>query len=87
MPAPIQDPRHKVIAQKLMQLRKDRGLLQIDIAQRLHRPQTFVSKVESGHRRVDILELLDILKALEADPHAFVDEVMTLSKYDTQTGA
>jgi len=49
MPAPIHDPRHKVIAQKLMQLRKDRGLLQIDIAQRLHRPQTFVSKVESGH--------------------------------------
>lgn len=87
MPAPIHDPRHKVIAQKLTQLRKDRGLLQIDIAQRLHRPQTFVSKVESGHRRVDILELLDILKALEADPHAFVDEVMTLNKYDTQAGA
>ena len=58
-----------------------------ELAQRLHRPQTFVSKVESGHRRVDILELLDILKALEADPHAFVDEVMTLNKYDTQAGA
>ena len=82
MPAPISDPRHKAIAQKLTQLRKDRGWLQIDVAQRLHRPQTYVSKVESGHRRVDILELLDLLKALEADPHAFVDEVMALSKYD-----
>ncbi len=85
MPAPISDPRHKAIALKLTQLRKDRGLLQTDVAQRLHRPQTFVSKVESGHRRVDILELLELLKALEADPHAFVDEVMSLSKYDPPT--
>ncbi len=30
---------------------------------------------------------MDILKALDADPHAFVDEVMTLSKYDIHAGA
>ncbi|MGG2042843.1 helix-turn-helix domain-containing protein [Burkholderia gladioli] len=76
MTHPIHDPRYQRIATLLTELRKERGLLQQDVADRLGRPQAFVSKVESGSRRVDMVELLDFLRVLEADPHAFVDALL-----------
>ena len=48
----------------LRQLRVDAGLRQADLAERLRQPQTFVSKYESGERRLDILELRDVCQAL-----------------------
>lgn len=60
----------------LVQLRKQRGLLQQDVADRLGRPQGFVSKVEGGSRRLDVIELIDFLRALEADPRTFMDELL-----------
>ena len=80
MPAAIDDPRHKDIGLLLTQLRKDKGWLQQDVAERLRKPQTFVSKYETGLRRLDIVELLDILRALETEPHAFIDQVMAMPK-------
>lgn len=73
MTHPIHDPRYQRIATMLADLRKQRGLLQQDVADRLGRPQAFVSKVESGVRRLDVVELLDFLRVLDADPHAFID--------------
>ncbi|GAB7535749.1 helix-turn-helix domain-containing protein [Burkholderia sp. 3C] len=76
MTHPIHDPRYQRIASLLAELRKQRGLLQQDVADRLGRPQAFVSKVESGARRIDMVELLDFLRALDADPHGFIDALM-----------
>ncbi|HEB3531231.1 TPA: helix-turn-helix transcriptional regulator [Burkholderia cenocepacia] len=70
---PIHDHRYPVIAELLTELRKQRGWLQQDVADKLDRTQTFVSKYESGARRIDLVELLDILRVLEADPHEFID--------------
>jgi len=41
----------------LRQVREEADLRQIDVAQRLDQPQSFVSKYESGERRLDLLEL------------------------------
>ncbi|WP_233827760.1 helix-turn-helix domain-containing protein [Paraburkholderia sp. ZP32-5] len=76
MTHPIHDSRYQRIATLLGELRKQHGLLQQDVANRLGRPQGFVSKVESGARRIDLVELLDFLRALESDPHAFIDELL-----------
>lgn len=73
---PLHDPRYQRIAALLTELRKARGLLQQELADRLDRPQGFVSKVESGIRRLDVIELLDFLRALEADPHEFIDRLL-----------
>ncbi|MEJ0003538.1 MAG: helix-turn-helix transcriptional regulator [Pararobbsia sp.] len=76
MTHPLHDPRYQRIAEFLTDIRKQRGLLQQDVADRLSRTQTFVSKYESGIRRVDLIELLDILAALEVDPHEFIDRIL-----------
>jgi transcriptional regulator with XRE-family HTH domain len=72
---PIHDTRYQKIAILLTELRKKRGLLQQDLADRLGRPQAFISKVESGGRRLDLIELLDFLRALDMDPHEFIEQV------------
>ena len=42
---------------RLRQARVDAGLTQEEVARRLGKPQSFVSKCESGERRVDVVEL------------------------------
>ena len=42
---------------RLRQARKDAHLTQVEVATLLSRPQSFVSKSESGERRVDFVEL------------------------------
>ncbi len=43
-------------------------LTQAELAARLHRPQSFVAKYESGTRRIEVIELLDLAEALGFDP-------------------
>ena len=48
----------------LRQVRTEAGLTQTDVAQRLGQPQSFVSKYESGERRLDILELRGVCQVV-----------------------
>ena len=59
---------------KLRQARRDAGLSQAQVAHAVGRPQSFVSKVESGERRVDVVEL-QVLASLYHRPLSyFADE-------------
>ena len=49
----------------LRSLRTEAGVSQVELAKRLGVPQSFVSKVESGERGVDLIELRRICTALE----------------------
>jgi len=48
----------------LRQVRVEAGLRQVDLAKKLHQPQSFVSKYESGERRLDLIELSEVCAAL-----------------------
>lgn len=48
----------------LRELRIEAGLTQIEVAERLDEPQSFVSKYESGERRLDVIELGQVAEAL-----------------------
>lgn len=48
----------------LRELRREAGLTQIQVAERLDVPQSFVSKYESGERRLDVIELRHVADAL-----------------------
>lgn len=67
MPNPLHDPRYAVLRQVLVELRERRALTQAEVAQRLGKPQSYVSKYERGERRLDIVEFIDIAKALDVD--------------------
>lgn len=56
---------HKVIGGVLAAARRRSGITQVDLAQRLGKPQSFISSYEAGQRRVDVLELLRIAVALD----------------------
>lgn len=47
----------------------------MQLAEKLKRPQSFVSKYESGERRLDLIEFLDLARSLQADPHSIIDEL------------
>jgi transcriptional regulator with XRE-family HTH domain len=51
----------------LVEARRTAELTQADVAKRLARPQSFVSKYETGERRIDVIEFLDIARAIGAD--------------------
>ncbi|WP_239535298.1 helix-turn-helix domain-containing protein [Dyella kyungheensis] len=54
--------------------RQSKGVTQIELAARLGNTQTFVSKMERGGRRLDAIELIEVLEALEVDPKAWLDQ-------------
>jgi len=57
------DVRYHAFLKKLVQARKEAGLTQEDVAERLGKPQSFVAKCELGARRVDFVELLMFAEA------------------------
>jgi transcriptional regulator with XRE-family HTH domain len=48
----------------LAEARMSAGLTQAQVAQRLKRPQSFVSKYENGERQLDVIEFVAVCKAL-----------------------
>ena len=56
----------------LRQARIDAGLTQQEVARVLERPQSFVSKYESGERRLDVLELREVCRVLGLSLSEFV---------------
>lgn len=53
---------YKQLLDRLVSARKAVGLTQQQVAEKLQRPQSFVSKVENGERRIDVVELLEFSK-------------------------
>ena len=51
--------------------RKKSGLTQSALARRLKKPQSFIAKYEGGERRLDILELIAVTRAMDVDPVQF----------------
>jgi transcriptional regulator with XRE-family HTH domain len=52
----------------LRDLREQAGVTQIELGNRVANTQTFISKIERGERRVDVVEFTEICEALEIDP-------------------
>jgi transcriptional regulator with XRE-family HTH domain len=68
----IHTPEQKKLQRLLRQVRRGAGLRQEDLAKMLGKPQSFVSKYESGERRLDLLELRQICLAVGVSLADFV---------------
>jgi transcriptional regulator with XRE-family HTH domain len=53
---------YRALLNRLKQARKAAGLTQAQVARKLSKPQSFVSKFESGERRLDFVELQYLAK-------------------------
>ena len=67
--------REKTLRERLKQARLDAGLRQLDVAQQLAKPQSYIAKMESGERKLDFIEVLDICSSLGIDPCALIKDV------------
>ena len=61
----IRTDEYRQLCMLLQRLRQEAGLTQIEVAQRLDEQQSFVSKYESGERRLDVIELRHVAEALD----------------------
>jgi transcriptional regulator with XRE-family HTH domain len=67
MPKSLHSSRHLLIAGAIKQQRQAVGLTQMFVAKSLGRHQSFIANIESGQRRVDLVELLDIASVIGLD--------------------
>jgi transcriptional regulator with XRE-family HTH domain len=67
--------KHEYFRKILVAARRDAGLTQVALAKRLGRPQSFVSKFERGERRLDVIEFLEVARALSLDAARLVSEL------------
>jgi transcriptional regulator with XRE-family HTH domain len=68
-------PRYGRFRALLRKIREEAGLNQMGLAEKLQKPQTFVSKIELGERRIDFLETVDFCIACGVSPAAFIERL------------
>jgi transcriptional regulator with XRE-family HTH domain len=54
------------------------GLTQSEVATRLGRYQSFIANIESGQRRIDVVELLDLAVAIGFDPREAIKRLKSI---------
>lgn len=74
MPKSIFSTRQQILQRQLRLARESAGLTQEELAQKLHRPQSFVSKTESGERVLDVIELQQFCTVVGLSLTAFIKE-------------
>ena len=67
MPKSIHRPEYTVLCALLREKRLEAGLQQTEVSARLKRRQPFVSDVERGVRRLDLIEMQDLAEVYEVD--------------------
>lgn len=66
---------YELCVRQLREMRKSAGLTQQQVADRLHHHQRFVSRCETGERRLDIIELRAFCEAIGIPFKEFVDKL------------
>ncbi len=67
--------RYERFRELLIDAREAAGLTQVALAEKLSRPQSFVSKYEQGERRLDVVEFLEIAQAIGLDPYELLQDI------------
>lgn len=68
MPKSVFTDAYASLLELLVALRKEKGMTQVELSKRLGKPQPFISYIERGERRIDVIEFYAIVRALEGDP-------------------
>ena len=66
----------EALLELLRDLREKKEWTQEQLSKKLGRPQSTVSKIEAGERKLDVVQFIDYLQILEADPVAAMRRLM-----------
>lgn len=75
MPRSPHAPAYRKLRAALAEARLATGLTQVQVAAKLRRPQSFVSKYESGERNLDVVEFVAVCRALGVSAAELLDSV------------
>lgn len=76
MPQSMFTEAYRVLVNSLIEARKTAGINQTELGRRLGKGQKYVSVIETGVRRVDLIEFVAIAKALKRDPVGLFAETL-----------
>lgn len=64
----VHTPAYKALLETLIAAREEAGLTQVELAARLGTTQSFISKCERGERRLDVVEFVEFVRAMDRSP-------------------
>ncbi len=67
--------RYRLFLHLLIQERRNKNITQVQLAQMLKKPQSYVSKYENGERRLDVIEFLNIADYIGIDASDFIKKL------------
>lgn len=71
----LERQKYKYFREELRKARQEAGMLESELAKVLGKPQSYISKIESGERSLDVIEFLSYLNALKLDPIKWLKKV------------
>jgi len=74
----LRSPRQQQLRALLLELRRRNRLTQAKVAERLGQSQSFVAKYEGGERRLSVIEFIEVVRALQAEPVAVLRQLIEI---------
>ena len=72
----LERQRYQLLRSELKKARLESAILQKDLAKTLKKPQSYISKVESGERNLDVIEFVSYCTALGLDPSTWLRKLI-----------
>lgn len=74
----VQSPEYDLLIRLLRELRESKGVSQRELSSRLSGASTFIFKIEVGTRRLDFIELLEVLRQLDEPFPVFFEKYLRM---------
>lgn len=79
MPRDLHSERYRCLRQIIVDQRRKMEVSQAQLARTLGRPQSYVADIERAERRIDVIEFLDIMTALDLDPISVIGKLAEIT--------
>lgn len=73
--ASVYSDEYQRVINALKKARKENGITQAQLAEALGKPQSFIAKVESGERRLDVVEFVHLARLVDADVQRIIASI------------
>ena len=72
MASSLHSGKYQIFREMIVKIRKDADITQVQLAKELSKPQSYISKIENGERRIDLTEFIEIASILKIDTQKFI---------------